>query len=181
MTRPHIFLDFDDVICLADPEARLEKPGSFDAMQAMGEIQQGKATVEGHQPLWDVLFHQPAMANLRALHDEFSPVYVLSTSWTRILDLRAMTIILSRGGLDFVVSNLHKDWETQKGRTNRASEIANWLGAHASVTNWVALDDHCSGRGFDESSERVVLCEVGKGFTEVELQKARQILLGDVK
>ena len=175
---PIVFLDFDDVICLrAD-----DKPGAYDLMLALHEVQSGRATVADLKPIWDVLFHPPAIENVMVLHEEFEPVYVLSTSWTKFLDFTSMETILMQCGLAFLVRSLHTDWETDKEPSStRAQQIDDWLHAHPEVQNWVALDDTYSGDGFDESHRRVVLCEVGKGFTGVELEKARAVLQGEMR
>jgi hypothetical protein len=87
-----------------------------------------------------------------------------------------------QSGLSFVVRSLHEDWETQKtSRSTRAEQIEAWLDPRIDVRRWVAVDDDHSGDGFPEGHKRVVICEVGVGFTGVELTKARMILFGDSK
>jgi hypothetical protein len=172
VSRPILFLDFDDVICL--PEQG--KPGAYDLMLAMHEVRSGRAEIADLQPIWDALFFPPAVENLRILHQEFGPTYVLSTSWTRFMDLASLEVTLRQGGLGFVAGALHPDWETHKSPgSSRANEIGAWLQAHPEFRSWVALDDTYSGKGLDEASGRVVICEVGKGFTSVELELARAL------
>ncbi len=173
MSRPILFLDFDDVICL--PEQG--KPGAYDLMLAMHEVRSGRAEIADLQPIWDALFFPPAVENLRILHQEFGQTYVLSTSWTRFMDRSSLEVTLTQGGLGFVAGALHPDWETHKSPgSSRANEIGAWLQAHPEVHDWIAIDDDWSGTGFDDASGRVVICEAGKGFTSVELELARAFL-----
>ena len=178
MNQTVVFLDFDDVICLAAPD----KAGGYDAIHALDDVNSGRVPMEHYKTIWDNLFDKAAVANLTALHTEFNPVYVLSTSWTGFLNQSDLSQILLQCGLAFVVHSLHEDWETKKtSRSTRADQIAAWLISHRDVKSWVALDDEHSGDGFDESHGRLVMCEVGKGFTGEQLQKAQAILRGDFK
>jgi hypothetical protein len=178
MNKPIVFLDFDDVICLSAPGSA----GGYDAIHALDDVTSGRVPMEHYRTIWDNLFDKDAVANLLALHTEFNPCYVLSTSWTGILNRADLSQILMHSGLSFVVLSLHEDWETKKAsRSTRADQIVAWLISHPDVKSWVALDDEHSGDGFDESHTHLVMCEVGKGFTDVELQKAQAILRGDFK
>jgi hypothetical protein len=178
MSQPVVFLDFDDVICLSAPG----KAGGYDAIHALDDVNSGRVPMEHYRAVWDNLFDKAAVANLLALHTEFNPSYVLSTSWTRLLNQADLSQILMQSGLCFILRSLHEDWETKKtSRSTRAEQIEAWLGSHSDVRSWVALDDEHSGDGFHEGHKRVVICEVGVGFTGVELAKARKILLGHSK
>jgi hypothetical protein len=178
MTNPIIFLDFDDVLCLSAPD----RAGCYDAIHALDAVNSGRVTMGYYQDIWDNLFDKVAVANLLVLHKEFDPRYVLSTSWTRMLDKADTSKILQQCGLSIVVDSLHTDWETKKlPGQSRFEQISAWLSAHRDVENWVALDDAYSGDGFDDSHSRVVMCAVDAGFTKVELKKARSILRGELK
>jgi len=178
MIQPVVFLDFDDVIAIPSPN----RQGGYDAIHALDDVKRGRVSVEHHRELWDNIFEKQPVANLLALHTEFNPCYVLSTSWTRFLALEDLSQVLLHSGLGFVVRSLHIDGATPKPpRSSRAQQIGAWLASHPEVKNWIAIDDHHSGDGFDESHERVVLCEVGKGFMGVELERARAILQGDIR
>ena len=166
------------MICLSAPG----RAGGYDAIHAIDVVNSGRAPMDHFATIWGSLFDKAAVANLRALHIEFEPVYVLSTSWTGVLNQSDLWQIILPCGLSFVVESMHKDWTTPRpARSTRAEQIDAWLASHPEVKSWVALDDDHSGDGFDESHGRVVLCEVGKGFVGVELEKARAIIKGYFK
>jgi hypothetical protein len=168
-----VFLDFDDVICLPSDE----KPGCYDLMHAMSDIHSGKKAITDFEDIWCNLFDPAAVANLATLSEEFDPIYVLSTSWTRFLDLSSLRLVLEQTGLTFVADSLHSDWETQKvSGSTRAQEISNWLSNHPDVENWLVIDDDWSGTGFENAQPKVVLCKVGKGFSNQELKQAWTVL-----
>ena len=175
--RPVLLLDLDDCVCLNSPY------GGYDAALALSN--QGKGA-GGPSPssdadLWERLFDAKACAYLRRLHDEFVPLYVLSTSWWWILDDDKLREVLVRTGLGFVADNLHVDSATPKGvRPDlRWTEISNWLEVHPEFADrWVVLDDELSGTGLDvgQPDERlafIVLCKEGQGLTESEYKKCR--------
>lgn len=174
MGRAVLFLDIDDVICLNKPY------GGYDVALALSPSSRGKENA-APPDLWNQLFDAAACAHLRRIDEEFHPVYVLSTSWARILDDDGLREALVRGGLGFVVDNLHPHMVTPKinGRTNRWAEISAWLQAHPTyATGWVVLDDELSGTGLDvgqpaEHRPFIVLCREWVGFTEVEYVKLR--------
>ncbi|MDM0108657.1 HAD domain-containing protein [Variovorax sp. J22R24] len=174
--RTVLFLDIDDVICKNSPY------GGYDvAMAFSGVSSSGVASLKRHAELWQTLFDADACSYLRALYNEFCPVYVLSTSWWWLLDDDALREVLIRTGLGFVVDNLHSDMATPKGsRPNlRWTEIKAWLDAHAEFAgNWVVLDDHLSGTGLfagqpEERRPYIVLCSEGVGLTEREYLQLR--------
>ena len=68
MQPPIIFLDIDDVLVLN------EKYGGWDALEALAH------EVEHHPELWQLLVFPAGRDNLRALHEEFSPTYVISST-----------------------------------------------------------------------------------------------------
>jgi hypothetical protein len=69
MHPPLIFLDIDDVLVLN------EKYNGWAALEALAH------DVEHHPELWQQLVFPEGRDNLRALHDEFSPEYVVSSTW----------------------------------------------------------------------------------------------------
>ncbi len=174
--RPILFLDFDDVLCLNVDGGY----GGYDVMLALAEVDKGSKCLGDFERIWATLFDAQAKAHLRALHDEFSPAYVLSTSWTRLMDREALETTLREAGIGFVADNLHTAWETTKvDRNVRVCEIRNWLEQHPKVSDrWVALDDELSGmslKEWEEPSEKVciVLCKIGVGLTAIEYVQAR--------
>jgi hypothetical protein len=133
--------------------------------------------------LWAGLIDATAASNLRALHDEFAPTYVVSSSWTKFLSREQLVEVFARAGLGFVVTNLHVQWGTPKGACGcRIEEIHNWLQAvfpgQAPVSiPMLALDDDESGWTLADSyldkAGKVVLCEVWKGLTDEKLGQAQ--------
>ena len=136
--------------------------------------------------LWTGLIDEAAGANLRVLHDEFAPTYVISSSWTKFLSREQMVKVFSLTGLDFVVDSLHLQWATPKGDCGcRVEEIYNWLkkvfpGRLPATLPLLALDDDESGWTLADcpldQAGQVVLCEVWKGLTNEKLALAQQLL-----
>lgn len=174
-----IFLDFDDVVCLNQPY------GAYDAMLAMGEVDSGEKTLEDHADLWAGLFDKAAVGHLKAIHQEFAPTYVLSTSWIKFLSFKSFDCILRQSGLPFVADSLHDDWSTTRDQRNgvRSDEIRGWLGRHPECQDcWVVLDDEHSGTGLPDwpvGAERgfITLCKRGVGLTSIETEHVRASLL----
>ncbi len=152
LIRPLVLLDFDDVICLNNPYS-------------------GHDVLASDPPadLWRRLFHPPAIAVLKAVHNEFQPQWVLTTSWIRFLDRPAAVTVLRRGGLPFVAPNLHEHWDAEQHLgEDRATACRRWLSKHHEGEPYIILDDEASGTGLAESSWRrsgnVVLCKEGVGL-----------------
>ena len=169
-----LFLDIDDVLCLNKPY------GGYDVALALSPTSRGKK----HTPppgLWDQLFDATACEHLRRLDQEFHPVYVISSSWTRVLDDKKLRSALVRGGLGFVVDSLHRDMVTPRivGRNNRRAEISAWLQTHPTfASRFVVLDDELSGTGLDyglpsEALRFIVLCRESVGLTSAEYVRLR--------
>ena len=178
MGRIVLFLDIDDVLCLNSPF------GGYDVALALSPTSRGRKNT-APPGLWDQLFDATACEHLRRIDEEFHPVYVLSTSWSRVLDDDRLRDALVRGGLDFVVDSLHREMVTPKikGRTNRWAEISAWLQAHPSfAARWVVLDDELSGTGLDhglpsETLRFIVLCKESVGLTCAEYVRLRAAFL----
>ena len=172
---PILFLDFDDVICLNNPF------GGYDALTALAEAAREGTPLSAEAELWAKLFDTRAVSHLSLVHEEFSPRYVLSTSWRWFFDRDLLERTLELGGLGFVAQGLHQEWTTPQvsRRAHRAVEINSWLEQHPeSAHSWAVLDDGLSGSGFENwSRERrqfVVLCQEGVGFQKDELQSLRR-------
>jgi hypothetical protein len=168
--RPIIFLDFDDVLAVH------REHNSYQVLAAFKH-----AALDDVPDLWNGLFHYSARTNLRALHVEFSPCYVISSSWTSFLDQAQISEVLMRTGLGFVAENLHHHWCTPREEGSyRLTEIDEWLNAHALETSlpYLILDDHLSGQSLPGShlEERAVLCDAWVGFTHPKLRSAQKIL-----
>jgi len=177
--QPVLFLDFDDVICLN------KTCGGYDVLLAISQVKNGQsASLDGGEfrDLWAQLFDADAKAHLHLLHKEFSPSYVLSTSWRKFMDKDSFVAVLRRSGLGFVADNLHPDWKTptEFSAPDRAREISHWLSRHPDVEGrWVVLDDELSGTGFahwpsPELMPYLVFCKESVGITAIEFEKLRE-------
>lgn len=174
---PIIFLDFDDVICLN------QQFGGYDALNAFAEAVRSDSPIVATNELWSKLFDSQAIGNLKLLHEQFLPRYVLSTSWRWFFDKDALVQTLQLGGLSFVAEHLHADWSTPQAsrQAHRAVEIKGWLAKHPECANaWVVLDDELSGTGFSSWSRDqrkfVALCQAGVGLQKPELEQLQQAL-----
>lgn len=174
--RPIIFLDFDDVLCLNSPY------GGYDAKIALAHRGAEQESDAG-PALWSNLFDAAAKRNLQTVDEQFSPQYVLSTSWTWLFEKDELIDVLQRCGLNFVANNLHESWTTPKQAKPglRAAEVRGWLALHPESGHaWAVLDDKYSGTGFKNWSRQalsqVVLCQVGVGFQRLELEQMQSLL-----
>ena len=168
--RPVVICDFDDVLAIH------KEHNSFQVLAAFKN-----ATLDDVPTLWKYLFDASACKNLRTLHDEFGPEYVISSSWTSFLDRAQICEVLRRTSLDFVAGNLHDDWCTpREDGSYRLTEIDGWLDMHTAATPrpYVILDDHMSGQSLPGShlEARAVLCDAWVGFTHPKLRSAQKIL-----
>lgn len=178
MTGIVLFLDLDDVLCMNNPY------GGYDVLEHLQEVRSGHKTEADFQHVWNHLFHDKAKANLANVHDEFAPIYVMSTSWSRFCDRPLLETILRSTGLSFVADNLHADWETEKapGQT-RAEQVRSWLDRHPEIEGrWVVVDDKASGSGLNSGGcaadgSYVVLCEEGIGLNTDKSFQLRQAFL----
>lgn len=174
MTRPVLFLDFDDVLCLNSPY------GGFDVIAALSQVQKGTAKVQDFEEIWAQLFSPEARGLLRKIHDEFEPLFVLSTSWRMFMNRDALVAVLMNTGLEFVARNLHEHWQTPHFLSPqlRAREIGFWRG-YDQHKNWVVLDDERSGTGYGEDYPAkqnlpfIVLCQEGRGLQMPEYERLR--------
>ncbi len=168
--RPVVVLDLDDVLAIH------QEHNSFQVLEAFK-----RAALDDVPALWKFLFDASACKNLRTLHEEFVPEFVISSSWTSFLDRAQICEVLRRTGLEFVAENLHQDWSTpREDGSYRLTEIEGWLDMHALGTALphVILDDHISGQSIPGShlEERSVLCDAWVGFTYPKLRSAQKIL-----
>lgn len=169
-SRPIIFLDMDDVLCISD------KYNSFQVMMCFRENQLD------WPELWASLVDADAARNLQSLHQEFKPQYVVSSSWATYLDRSQMSEVFARTQLDFVSQNLHVEWKTPRAPTmSRWEEIEAWLEQfRTAVAPILVLDDTESGSSLVASlfasRGQVVLCDRYIGLTVEKLILARQAL-----
>lgn len=168
--RPVVFLDFDDVLVL-HPRYNLEDVRRALELESLDEA----------ADLWESLFHYAAVTNLRILHDEFLPAYVISSSWVSFLNKQQICEVLRRSDLSFVVENLSETWCTPRNEDSyRLSEIEAWLESAAlpADASYVILDDELSGQSLRDShlDESFVCCDASVGLTYFKLELAREIL-----
>ena len=169
--RPLIFLDIDDVIAINS-----DYSGSKVASFFKGEL-----GIEAAD-LWTKLFLPNAVSNLFALHKEFLPEYVITSSWTNYLDRPQLQSVFQKTGLDFIGENLHFQWTTPKSTiAGRLIELQTWIARFGNESQLVLIiDDTESGWNLEKSvfdlNEQIVFCEPRIGFVKHRLDKARQIL-----
>lgn len=172
--RAVVFLDIDDVFAVH----RL-----YNTRQVLAVLA-GDESIDAEQ-VWQQIFHPLARDNLRRLHDEFHPWYVISSSWTLHLTKEQLCEAFRQTGLEFVADNLHEFWCTPRDDDSyRLTEIDSWLDTHASLTPiaYLILDDELSGQSLVGSHLEgvVVFCEESVGFLYPQLQAARAILASPV-
>lgn len=168
--KPIVFLDFDDVLAVHQVHNGHRVLDAFAA-----------GWMEVAPELWTSVFDAGARKNLLALHEEFGPNYVISSSWASHLNRDQICEVLSRTGLQFVMENLSDCWCTPRdSESGRLSEIEAWLEQHSSGSEpvYVIIDDHVSGWALSDSwlENRTVFCDAWLGFTYVKLRTARKIL-----
>jgi hypothetical protein len=167
---PLLFLDMDDVLVL---DAR------YTSYQVRQAFLQGDM---GWQALWDGVVDAGARANLRRLHDEFGPTYVISSCWTIFLRCAQFHEVFHRTGLSFVAGHLHAEWATPKAPGQpRVEDVWRWCQRHrAPGQAMLALDDTESGWSLGgshfDAAGQVVLCDTGEGLTDAKLAQAQQLL-----
>ncbi|MCS0590710.1 HAD domain-containing protein [Massilia norwichensis] len=164
--RPLVFLDMDDVLCLDDVHHSGQMLKIFEKK------------LPDYPEMWERLVDAGAAENLRQLHAEFEPVYVISSSWATYLNREQMCEALTRTKLQFLVENLHTEWRTPRAlSSSRRDEIEWWLEAHRKQSQpFIIIDDSWSGTRLAYSplalDGHVVLCRSGFGFTKKRLKEA---------
>ena len=168
--RPVVLLDIDD--CLATNRA-------FNTRQVIAALS-GESSVDA-EAVWQGVFHEAAKQNLRLLHDEFGPCYVLSSSWTLHLSKEQLGQTFMLTGLEFVAENLHEQWCTPRDDDSyRLIEIDAWIDTYAlsATAPYLIIDDNLSGQSLRDShlEANTVFCEPWTGFMYPQLRRAREIL-----
>jgi len=168
--RNIVFLDMDDVLCLDNAHHSGQMLKIFEK------------TIPDYPEMWECLVDAGAAENLRQLHVEFNPTYVISSSWATYLNREQMCEALTRTQLLFVVENLHDEWRTPRSlSSSRRDEIEWWLEAQREPGQpFIIIDDNWSGTGLAYSplagNGHVILCKSGFGFTKKRLKEARRQL-----
>lgn len=173
--RPLVFLDMDDVLCLNEQHSSILM------------VQRLQKNDLGYPEMWSALLNPEAKANLRKLHDEFAPLYVISSSWALHLNLHQMCELFTRTSMHIILENLHVHWQTPRARSSsRREEIEWWLHEHREPGQpFVILDDVSSGWSLAYSpldyDRHVVLCHAKEGFSLKKLDEARQLLQQQIR
>lgn len=173
--RPVAFLDFDDVLAV----------NRIHSSQAVLAVFNGDIKLDTPE-LWSSIFHVQARDNLRTLHAEFSPQYVVSSSWVLEMTREQIQEVLTRTDLQFINENMHNFWCTPRSEGSyRLSEIEDWLNEHAPLSEipYVVIDDVLSGQSIPGSDleHRTVLCDARSGFTYQNLLAAQKILRSQIQ
>lgn len=169
--QPIIFLDIDDVLAISR---------EYNSYQVMAIFKSGD--VDRWPELWNGLLFASGRENLATLHREFSPQYVISSSWSHSLHREQMLEMFRRSGLEIVANNMHVHWTTPKfDGSSRTEELEGWIAAHRQLGQpMLVLDDHTSGWSLVESlldqMGLVVLCEPGIGLVADKLVAAQRLL-----
>jgi hypothetical protein len=165
-----VFLDFDDVLAV-HPE--------HTSQHVVAALRSGSP--DQFAELWANVFHETARKNLRVLYDEFTPQFVISSSWATYLSRGEVSEVLVRGGLDFVAAALHTAWRSAIDLGSfRATEINSWIERNAGPLGfaYVILDDTASGHTLYGTllQPRVVFSDEWQGFLDIQLAQAQKIL-----
>jgi len=161
-----VFLDIDEVLCVAQPEA---------ASILLTSISAGP---ELDADLLRTLFVPAATKALGSVHRQMRGCvrYVVSSSWRNHFSQDQIERIFRSTGLAFVADNLHPGsaWRCgQEWAPGRQEEIEWWLEKFGSGEPFVVLDDRGSGGRLSFHKHfpdhvlfgRVFLCEQGVGLT----------------
>lgn len=168
--RPIVFLDIDDVLAVHQVHNGY---GVCDAF--------ANGTVDAVPELWQNVFDAAACRNLLTLHNEFTPTYVISSSWASFLEREQIDQVLERTGLQFVLNNFHEQWRTpRENLLGRREQIEEWLKLCSLGQDlaYVIIDDPMSGETLRGSrlEDKTVFCDAWVGFTYPKLRTARRIL-----
>jgi hypothetical protein len=104
--RPLIFLDIDDVLCIGE---------ELNSAQVMFCF---KNEDLDWPDLWENVIDTSVAERLKSLHDEFSPLYIVNSSWASYLSRTQMSEVFSRTKLSFVQEKMHEEWCSSQPRKN---------------------------------------------------------------
>lgn len=158
---PVLFIDIDDVLCLARPYGLYEV-----------------GLTERPADLWERLLHPPAVEVLQLVVRKHRPCAVITSSWSRFLSRAQFEEMFRETGLCGL--ELHAYWRTRHVGMSREQAISAWLRCHGLGRGYAILDDTGSGIGLAESShaleDRVVMCEIGVGLNATHLTQLDRAL-----
>ena len=173
-----LFLELEGVLVL---NASAKRALVADAIRtiAAGQYKWGE-----FEALWDVLFDPEPIRQLKILHDQFEPLYCLTSDWTALMDRTAMLHVLRSSGLGFVAKNLHTRWETASAHTQLqfVDAIETWLGVNPDHNSlWAAVDserrDSVQQNLPATNAKFTVLCCRDVGLTSFETERLRAVFL----
>jgi hypothetical protein len=168
--KPLLFLDLDDVLAIDRQHCSSQVLHAFR-----------RSVLDEVPKLWESIFDDSACENLRALHAEFEPTYIISSSWADFLSRMEICEVMRRTEMNFIAESLHHEWKLPHLKTpERAADIEAWLYLHnqTSPQPFVILDDAISGHPLRGSNleGHAVLCNAWCGFTKKKLELAQSIL-----
>jgi hypothetical protein len=173
-----LFLELDGVLVLNRAAKRLQLEN------AIRSISSGEAKWRDYQDLWDQLFEPEPVKQLKLLHDQFEPLYCLTSDWTSLMDRSAMLNVLRLSGLGFVASHLHARWDAGSAATVsiHATAIESWIAINADHEHhWAALNSERSDVERENlpamHAEFTVHCCRDVGLTSFETDLLRVVLL----
>ena len=170
-----LFLELDGVLILNGIAKRMQ------VADAIRSIASGEAKWRDYQDLWDQLFEPEPVKQLKLLHDQFEPLYCLTSDWTSLMDRSAMLNVLRLSGLGFVASHLHARWDagTAPADSHKPRAIKSWLSINPDHEHlWAALDSEHSDverENFPATNAEFTVCccrDVGLTIFETETLKA---------
>lgn len=161
-SRPTLFLDIDDTLCLNNP---------FTGHHALRALAAGTSETAAPQPsdVWLNLFHRPAVDALNLVMQEHRPRVVITSSWLLHFDDRMLRAVFHRTQLGLVADSFHDHWDAQQDRgMTRLAAITRWVKHHHRGEPLAVIDDTESGTGLRGSSlhkqGHVILCQPGVGL-----------------
>jgi hypothetical protein len=173
-----LFLELNGVLVLNGSAKRVQLEN------AIRSVASGEAKWRDYQDLWDQLFEPEPVKQLKLLHDQFEPLYCLTSDWTALLDRPAMLNVLRLSGLGFVASLLHSRWDmgSTPAISNQATAIEAWLDTNPDHHQlWAAIDSERSdierGNLSAPHAEFTVHCCRDAGLTSFETKKLQALLL----
>lgn len=173
-----LFLEFEGVLILNGSAKRVQLE------DAIRFIASGEAKWRDYQDLWDQLFEPEPVKQLKLLHDQFEPLYCLTSDWTALMDRSAMLNVLRLSGVGFVASHLHARWDagSSPADSHKPRAIESWLGINPDHKHlWAALDSEHSDVERDNlpttDAEFTVRCCRDVGLTSFETARLQAAFL----
>lgn len=166
--RPLIFLDIDDVIATSLDYS------SADIIAAL------KHDKYHDQQIWARLFHKDAKANIKRLHEDFYPQFIINSNWSTFLSIDQMKKVFDKTDLGIVSKSMHKNWATNKSLgASKLIATRKWLIQNRKEFHpYIIIDDRESGwtminSDFDHNA-RIVWCDHLLGFNDEKYLEARK-------